>query len=72
MRPAAVSVLLSESSHVLCHHASYLQDKRTMKIGLDLGLGVGKKLNENMAMDHTALKKDGLAEAANKVFTISK
>lgn len=41
-----------------------------MKIGLDLSLGVGKKLNENKTMDHTALKKD--ADAANKVFTLSK
>jgi hypothetical protein len=42
-----------------------------MKVGLDLALGVGKKLNENKTMDHTALKKKD-AEAANKVFTISK
>lgn len=47
-----------------------LQEKRTMKIGLDLALGVGKKLNENKTMDHTALKKD--SETANKVFTVSK
>lgn len=43
-----------------------------MKVGLDLALGVGKKLNENKTMDHTALKKDGAAEAARKAFTISK
>lgn len=49
-----------------------MQEKRTMKIGLDLALGVGKKLNENKTMDHTALKKDGLVEAASKVFTVSK
>lgn len=41
-----------------------------MQVGLDLALGVGKKLNENKTMDATALKKD--AEAANKVFTLSK
>lgn len=49
-----------------------LQDKRNMKIGLDLSLGVGKKLNENKTMDHTALKKGKDADAANKVFTVSK
>lgn len=43
-----------------------------MKVGLDLALGVGKKLNENKTMDATALTKDGMAEAANKVFTLSK
>jgi hypothetical protein len=42
-----------------------------MKIGLDLALGVGKKLNENKTMDHTALKKDS-KETTNKVFTVSK
>ncbi len=40
-----------------------------MKVGLDLGLNVGKKVNENKTMDHTALKKD---EAGKKAFTVSK
>lgn len=49
-----------------------LQEKRTMKVGLDLALGVGKKLNENKTMDHTALKKDSSEADAKKAFTISK
>jgi hypothetical protein len=46
-----------------------LQDKRTLKLGLDLGLNVGKKLNENKHMDSSQLKKD---EAGEKAFTVSK
>eukprot|EP00879_Flechtneria_rotunda_P014332 GHRR01014972.1.p1 GENE.GHRR01014972.1~~GHRR01014972.1.p1 ORF type:complete len:220 (+),score=40.04 GHRR01014972.1:43-702(+) len=49
----------------------FLNDKRTMKVGLDLGLNVGKKLNENKSMDATQLKKEG-REAGEKAFTISK
>lgn len=43
-----------------------------MKVGLDLALGVGKKLNENKTMDHTDLKKKDGDSTANKAFTISK
>ncbi|KAF6255013.1 hypothetical protein COO60DRAFT_257962 [Scenedesmus sp. NREL 46B-D3] len=47
----------------------FLNDKRTLKLGLDLGLNVGKKLNENKHMDSSQLKKD---EAGEKAFTVSK
>jgi hypothetical protein len=41
-----------------------------MKVGLELGVNVGKKLNENKTMDHTqVLKKD---EVKEKAFTVSK
>lgn len=43
-----------------------------MKVGLDLALGMGQKLNENKTMDHKSLNKEGRSEAANKAFTISK
>jgi hypothetical protein len=42
-----------------------------MKVGLDLGLNVGKKLNEHKSMDAAQLKKEERA-AGERAFTISK
>ena len=49
---------------------SNMQDKRALKIGMDFGLNVGKKLNQNATVDNTILKKD--EDAQTKAFTISK
>jgi hypothetical protein len=65
-------VRFAEPASALPAHHPDAQEKRTMKVGLDLALGVGQKLNENKTMDHKSLNKEGRSEAANKAFTISK
>lgn len=45
-----------------------LQDKRTLKIGLDLGLNVGKKMNENKTVGVGQVTK----KEVEKAFTVSK
>lgn len=47
---------------------SLLQDKRTLKVGLDLGLNVGKKMNENKTLDAAQVTK----KQEEKAFTVSK
>ncbi|KAF8056019.1 cry [Scenedesmus sp. PABB004] len=51
--------------------AGFANDKRTMRVGLDLGLAVGKKLNESKALHAGQLKKEERA-AGDKAFTVSK
>ena len=45
-----------------------LQDKRTLKVGLDLGLNMGKKMNENKTVGVAQVTKKEEAKA----FTVSK
>lgn len=48
------------------------QDKRSMKLGLDFGLGVGKKLNQNKTVDTQSVQKDEGGDAKTRSFTLSK
>jgi hypothetical protein len=49
------------------------QDKRAMKIGIDFGLSVGKKLNQNMTVDSgTVGKNEQTGGNKTNVFTVSK
>lgn len=44
-----------------------------MKIGLDFGLSVGKKVNQNLTVDKQSLaKNEETGKASTKAFTISK
>ncbi len=48
------------------------QDKRAMKIGLDFGLNVGKKLNQNASVDAKSMQKKDEEGGRTRAFTVSK
>jgi hypothetical protein len=52
--------------------ASAAQDKRSLKMGLDFGLSLGKKVNHAATVDPQTAKKAAEGEARTRAFTISK
>lgn len=51
---------------------SMSQDKRSLKMGLDFGLSLGKKVNHNATVDNETTKKVAEGEGKTRAFTISK
>ncbi|KAI8469059.1 MAG: hypothetical protein J3K34DRAFT_290086 [Monoraphidium minutum] len=52
--------------------AVFLKDKRSLKMGLDFGLSLGKKVNHNATVDSETAKKATEGESKTRAFTISK
>ncbi|KIZ00377.1 hypothetical protein MNEG_7589 [Monoraphidium neglectum] len=52
--------------------AVFLKDKRSLKMGLDFGLSLGKKVNHNATVDSETTKKAAEGESKTRAFTISK
>jgi hypothetical protein len=48
------------------------QDKRSLKMGLDFGLSLGKKVNRNATVDSETTKKVAEGDSKTRAFTISK
>lgn len=53
-------------------HLACAQDKRSLKMGLDFGLNLGKKVNHNASVDPQTAKKAAGGEARARAFTTSK
>ena len=53
-------------------HPNHPQDKRSLKMGLDFGLSLGKKVNHNATVDSETTKKAAEGEGKTRAFTISK
>jgi hypothetical protein len=48
------------------------QDKRSLKMGLDFGLSLGKKVNHNATVDSETTKKVAEGDNKTRAFTLSK
>jgi hypothetical protein len=60
------------ASYPLPNTAVAAQDKRSLKMGLDFGLSLGKKVNRNATVDSETTKKVAEGDSKTRAFTISK